>query len=115
MDKNILDEVIKNHKLWIENNLTGFKADLSRANLRLADLRLADLSGADLRGANLDYSSWGLSCKTKNVKVDRKIASQIAAHFCVLVCDDPDYILARDAILDFAKFSHHAKELGLKD
>jgi uncharacterized protein YjbI with pentapeptide repeats len=88
-------------------------ADLSGADLRWADLRGADLREADLRRANLDYSCWGLSCNTNHVKVDRKIAAQLAAHFCVLVCDDPDYIKARDAVMDFAKTSHRSKDLGL--
>ena len=45
--------------------------------------------------------------------VDRRIAAQIAAHFCVLDCDDADYLAARDAVLAFAKSSHRAQDLGL--
>jgi len=45
--------------------------------------------------------------------VDRRIATQIAAHFCALECDDADYIAAREAILEFAQTSHRAEELGL--
>jgi len=88
-------------------------AYLCGADLRWADLSGADLCGADLRGADLDYTDWSLSCKTTHVKVDRKIAAQLAAHFCVLICDDPDYIQARDAVMEFAKTSHRAKDLGL--
>jgi hypothetical protein len=44
-----------------------------------------------------------------------KIAAQLAAHFCVLDCDDPEYQKARKAILKFAKTSHRAEELGLED
>ena len=92
-------------------NLCG--ANLFGANLFGADLCGADLREADLREANLDYSCWYLSCKTNYVKVDRKIAAQLAAHFCVLICDDPDYIQARDAVMEFAKTSHMAEDLGL--
>ena len=102
-------------------NLSG--ADLSGANLRDANLSCADLSGADLRGADLsganlsgadlDFSCWPLWCGSKSVKVDRRIAAQLAAHFCVLDCDDPDYIEARDAVMEFAKTSHRAADLGL--
>jgi hypothetical protein len=46
--------------------------------------------------------------------VDTKIAAQIAAHFCALECDDESYQIAREAILDFARSSHRAKELGIK-
>ena len=45
--------------------------------------------------------------------VDRRIASQIAAHFCALACDDADYLAAQTAILEFAKSSHRAGDLGL--
>jgi len=89
-------------------------ADLSGADLSYADLRDANLRDANLRDANLDFSCWPLWCGSKSVKVDRRIAAQLAAHFCVLDCDDPDYIKARDAVMEFAKTSHRAKELGLK-
>jgi len=88
-------------------------ADLRGANLSCANLRGADLRGADLRGADLDYSSLPLWCGSKGMIVDRRIAAQIAAHFCALDCDDEDYQTAREAILEFAKSSHRAKDLGL--
>jgi uncharacterized protein YjbI with pentapeptide repeats len=102
-------------------NLTGANlrgADLRDAYLRGADLRRADLTGADLRradltGADLDFSCWPLWCGSKNVKVDARIAAQLAAHFCVLDCDDKEYQKARKAVLKFAKTSHRAEELGL--
>ena len=92
-------------------NLQG--ADLRGADLRGANLRGADLRGADLRGADLDYSFLPLWCGSKGMIVDRRIAAQIAAHFCALVCDDEDYQAARTAILEFAKTSHRAMDLGL--
>ena len=88
-------------------------ADLKDANLKDANLKGADLRGADLRGANLDYSFLPLWCGSKGTIVDRRIAAQIAAHFCALVCDDEDYQAARTAILEFAKTSHRAMDLGL--
>ena len=89
-------------------------ADLRRADLCDADLRDADLREADLCGANLDYSCWPLWCGSNRVKVDAKIAAQLAAHFCALDCDDPAYLAAREAVLEFAKTSHRANKLGLK-
>ena len=95
-------------------------ADLSGADLRGADLHGANLRGADLRyadlhGANIDFSCWPMWCGSKGVKVDRKIAAQLAAHFCVLNCDDEDYQNAREEVLEFAKSSHRASELGLEE
>ena len=95
-----------------EADLSG--ADLSGADLREADLREADLRWANLRGANLDYSCWPLWCGSNHVKVDALIAAQLAAHFCALDCDDPAYLAAREAVLEFAKTSHRAEDLGLK-
>jgi len=88
-------------------------AYLNGADLNGADLRGAYLNGVDLRGADLDYSGWPLWCGSRGVKLDARIAAQLAAHFCVLDCDDPGYIAARDAVMAFAKTSHRAKDLGL--
>ena len=112
-----LKTVFEQHALWLEDkggeraNLRY--ADLRYANLRYADLRCADLQYADLRYADLDYSCLPLWCGSKGMVVDKRIAAQIAAHFCVLDCDDADYLAARAAILEFAKSSHRADELGL--
>lgn len=118
MNETKLQKVLAKHKKWLADeeggefaNLRG--ADLMGTNLMDANLMDADLARADLRGADLDYSCWPLWCGSKGVKVDRKIAAQFAAHFCALDCDDPDYITARDAVMEFAESSHHAEELGL--
>ncbi len=87
-----LKEILEKHKLWIDNESGG-----ERANLR---------------GANLDYSCWPLWCGSLNVKVDTRIAAQLAYHFCSLDCDDPKYIAARNAILDYANTFHRVDECG---
>ena len=108
------------HAKWLRGEPDGVQivveigADLRYANLRGADLRGADLSYADLSGADLDYSAWPLWCGSNHVKVDARIAAQLAAHFCALDCDDPKYQAARAAVLEFAKTSHRAEDLGLK-
>jgi hypothetical protein len=92
-------------------DLTG--ADLTGANLRHADLTGANLRHADLTCADLDFSSWPLWCGSLNVKVDAKIARQLAYHFCRLECDDPDFIAARNAIIGFANGFHRVDECGV--
>ena len=102
-------------------------ADLSRANLCHADLRGADLtdarlSNADLRDANLDGAdlantdltdaAWPLSRGSLDVKTDRRMAAQLAYHFCRLDCDAPGYIQARNALVPFANTSHLVNECG---
>ena len=89
------------------------RADLSGANLSRANLSRADLSGADLSGANLDYSCWPLWCGSKKVKIDARIAAQLAAHFCAVNCEDKEYQKARKAILKFALTSHRADYLWI--
>ena len=86
-------------------------ADLAGADLRWANLTEADLTGADLTeanmtGADLDYASWPLWCGSLGVKVDKKIAVQLAYHLCALDCDDPEYQEARAKVLGFANQMH---------
>ena len=122
MYKEELQEILKKHKKWLAGEDGGVRADLSGADLSGADLsgadlrgadrRRADLSGADLRGADLDFSCWPLWCGGLAVKVCKRIAVQLAYHFCKLDCDDPEYIAARNAILDFANQFHRVGECG---
>ena len=92
MNEDELKSMLEQHRLWLDSN--GGKR-------------------ADLRGVDLDYSCLPLWCGSKGMIVDRRIAAQIAAHFCVLDCDDADYRAARTAILEFARMSHRADDLGL--
>ena len=122
MNQEELQKILEAHKKWINSEDDGVRADLSEANLsganlsdadlRGANLRGAKLSGADLRGANLDFSCWPLWCGSLAVKVCKRIAVQLAYHFCKLDCDDPEYIAARNAILDFANQFHRVDECG---
>ena len=97
MNTDELKTILEQHKLWLEDE------GGARANLR----------GANLQGADLDHSCFPLWCGSKGMIVDKRIAAQIAAHFCALDCDDADYLAARAAILDFARTSHRAGDLGL--
>lgn len=117
MEQKKLDEIIRLHKMWLYGKEGGKRANLQGANLRDADLRGTNLRGTDLRdanlrGANLDYSCWPLWCGSLDVKVDRRIAAQLAYHFCRLDCDDLDYIAARNAIIHFANEFHRVEECG---
>ena len=98
-----------------EADLRG--ADLREANLREADLWEADLWGADLwganlRDANLDYSCWPLWCGSFGVRVCKRIAAQLAYHFCRLDCDDQEVIAAQNALIPLANQFHRADECG---
>ena len=103
-----------------EANLRG--ADLSRADLRGADLRGADLRGADLnranlsradlRGADLDFSCLPLWCGGLRLKVDKRLACQLAYHLCSMQCDDAEFVAMRNSILRFANQFHRADECG---
>ena len=56
MNKEQLNDILKNHKKWLDDEEDGERADLSGANLIYADLRGANLIYADLSGANLSYA-----------------------------------------------------------
>lgn len=97
-------------------NLSGL--DLGGLNFKGANLRHANLCGANLRdanlcGANIDYACWPLWCGGLHVKIDKRIACQLAYHLCNQDCDDPEYIEARNAILNFANQFRRAEECGL--
>ncbi len=97
-------------------NLSG--ANLRVADLRGADLRVADLSGANLRvadlsGADLDFSCLPLWCGGLRLKVDKRLACQLAYHLCSMQCDDAEYLEMRNSILGFANQFHRADECGI--
>ena len=61
-----LQKILKQHKMWLNYNSQGKRADLSGADLSAAYLFCANLSGADLFRANLsdaDLSGANLSDK----------------------------------------------------
>ena len=136
MNRDELNTILKEHEKWLAGeggaradlrhadlhgadlhgadlrnaNLLG--ADLRNANLLGADLRGANLHGADLRGANLDFSVLPLWCGSLDMKVDARIARQIAYHFCRLDCDDPEYLAAKAMIAPFANKFHRVDKCG---
>ena len=127
MNQKELDEILELHRKWLNGELEGVEADLQGADLRRADLRWADLRRANLRGANLrgadlrradlreadiDYSCWPIWCGSLDVRVDKRIAVQLAYHFCRLDCDDPEYLAMREALKDFANQFYRVDECG---
>lgn len=137
MEENQLKNVLELHRKWINDEPDGkranlreadlreadlrdanlWRADLWRANLRGANLRganlwVSDLRDADLRGADLDYSCWPLWCGSLDVRVCKRIAAQLAYHFCRLDCDDPEVIAAQNAIIPLANQFHRVDECG---
>ncbi len=53
MKQDKLNEVVRKHKMWLNNEEGGERADLINANLKNADLSGADLSYANLNDADL--------------------------------------------------------------
>ena len=87
-------------------------ADLWGANLRGATLWGANLREADLREADLDYSCWPLWCGSLDVRACKRIAAQLAYHFCRLDCDDQEVIAAQNALIPLANQFHRVGECG---
>ena len=109
MNQKELNSILEKHKLWLENNPKGQKADLQRADLQYADLRgadlqradlrwadlqeadlqeadlqRADLQRADLRGADLDFSAFPLWCGSFNIIDDGRLTKQLLGHLARL-------------------------------
>ncbi len=56
MQKQQLDEILRKHGLWLNDENGGEQADLSSADLSSANLRSANLRSADLSYADLSYA-----------------------------------------------------------
>ena len=97
MNQKELDEILELHRKWLNGEPEGVRANLQ---------------GANLRKANIDYSCWPIWCGSLDVKVDKRIAVQLAYHFCRLDCDDPEYLAMREAMKDFANQFHRVDECG---
>ena len=92
MEQKQLKNILKLHQKWINEEPGGDKADLY--------------------GANLDYSCWPLWCGSLDVRVCKRIAAQLAYHFCRLDCDDPEVIAAQNALIPLANQFHRVNECG---
>ena len=85
MNKSELNEIIVKHKMWLNNDNSGERADISGADLRgvdlsSANLRGADISRADLSGVDLDFSCLPLWCGSLEAKFDKKHYIQFLYH-----------------------------------
>ena len=100
MEQTKLNEILRKHKLWLEDDEKGERANLEDADLEGADLKYAnlkyanlkganlqdaDLQRANLQGANLDFSCLPLWCGGLNFKIDERIAKQITYHLINLM------------------------------
>ena len=64
-----LNEILRLHKLWLEGDRAGVRANLRGANLKGADLKGADLRRADLQRANLEEADLeGANLKETNLQ-----------------------------------------------
>lgn len=108
-----IQKILELHKRWLNGDTDGVRADLRYADLYGANLRGANLHGANLRGADVDYSCLSLWCGSLHMKVDKRIAAQIAYHFCALECDDPEVQETQRALYTLANTFHRVGELPI--
>lgn len=100
MEQKKLNEILKKHQKWLDDDPDGEKANLQEADLRGADLRWADLRWADLQRANLQEADLQranlfntclpLWCGGLNIKLGRLQMAQLAYHFCSMDCEDDE-------------------------
>ena len=141
MNKEQLNDILKNHKKWLDDEEDGERAnlrsadlsyaDLRGANLRGANLRRADLSGADMRGANLsdadlsyanlrganiDFSCLPLWCGSLGANFDDRQLIQIAYHLVKAGVNSNNASTETkkelSKLIDFANKFHRVKECG---
>ena len=116
MNKDVLNEILKKHKMWLDNENGGTRADLRGADLWRADLREADLRGADLRRADLDFSCLPLWCGSLNAHFDDRVLIQIAYHLIKAGLHSknasPETKTELTKLIDFANRFHRVGECG---
>ena len=141
MNKEQLNDILKNHKKWLDDEEDGERAnlrsadlsyaDLRGANLRGANLRSANLSGADMRGANLsdadlsyanlrganiDFSCIPLWCGSLGANFDDRQLIQIAYHLVKAGVNSNNASAETkkelSKLIDFANKFHRVKECG---
>ena len=123
MKQQELAKILADHEKWLNDRMTGKRADLARADLTGADLAGAnlaganltgaDLAGANLAGADIDYSSWPLHCGSLGAIIDRRIFSQLAYHLCRVKVADDECKAAQAALKAIANTFHHVIECGI--
>ena len=97
-----LREILEKHEKWLNDEDGGEKADLQQADMRWANMREADM----------DFSCWPLWCGSLDVIVDKRIAAQLAYHFCRIVCDDDEVKSAQKMLAPLANQFHRVEECG---
>lgn len=111
MNKDVLNEILKKHKMWLDNENGGTRADLQGADLWGADLRRADLQGADL-----DFSCLPLWCGSLNAHFDDRLLIQIAYHLVRAGLHSknasPETKTELTKLIDFANRFHRVGECG---
>ena len=106
-------EVIGHQKPFSRDEVLQLLKDGCKKAILDYDLRGADLRGADLSEANLDFSCLPLWCGGLRLKVDKRLACQLAYHLCSMQCDDAEYLEMRNSILGFANQFHRADACGI--
>ena len=88
MKQEQLDEIIQKHKLWLNNNAEGERANLKYVNLEDANLEDANLEDANLRDANFE----DVNLERANLKGAKLKRANLK------------YVNLRDASLKYANF-----------
>ena len=126
MTREGLNEILRKHKLWLDDADGGERADMQYAdmqgaNMRGANMQDADMQGADMQGADIDYSCWPLWCGSLKAHVDDRIAIQLLYHALSVVQHSP-YVsenikrtLLTPDVVEVANRFHRVDECGELD
>ena len=114
--KEELEQFLRKHKLWLDDDPEGKQANLSEANLRGANLSGANLRGANLSEANLDYSCLPLWCGSLSAHFDDRQLTQIAYHLVKAGLNSKNASEETKAelekLIDLANNFHRVEECG---
>lgn len=103
-----LSEILRKHKLWLEDKEGGERADMRGAYMQCADMRDADI----------DYSAWPFWCGSLKAHVDDRIAIQLLYHtlsvvqYSPYVSEELKRVLLTEDVVDIANRFHRVDECG---
>ena len=126
MNREQLNDILENHKKWLDDEEDGERAnligtdliytDLSHTDLSYANLRGTDLSYANLSGADIDFSCLPLWCGSLSANFDDRQLIQIAYHLVKAGINSNNASAETkkelSKLIDFANKFHRVEECG---
>jgi hypothetical protein len=82
------------------------RTHVEHADFRGASVENVNFSGAYFEETDLDFTCLPLACRGTHWHIDKRLAAQLAYHFCSMESTDMQVIAAQNALIGLANESH---------